>query len=220
MCGRFSFVMEDALILERFGVRVQTAIYKARYNCAPSQDIAVITNQINPMWQYFRWGLIPFWAKDKKIGNQLINARAETVTEKPSFRNAFKNQRCLVPATGFFEWRRDKVKTPFNIRLKGGGPFSFAGLWDKWVSAEGEIIYSFSIITTTPNELMAQIHDRMPVVLHREDEARWVAPGPDASLIELLRPFPSEMMEAYPVSTLVNSPGNDSPEILENIQLL
>jgi putative SOS response-associated peptidase YedK len=215
MCGRFSFVMEDALILERFGIRVRTAIYKARYNCAPSQDIAVITHQTEPEWRYFRWGLIPFWAKEKTIGNKLINARGETITEKPSFRNAFRNQRCLVPATGFFEWRRDSARTPFNIRLKGGEPFSFAGLWDKWVSGNGETIHSFTIITTVPNELVAKIHDRMPVILRREDEARWIKPEPDPTLTDLLKPFPSDRMEAYPVSSLVNSPGNDTPEILE-----
>ncbi len=215
MCGRFSFVAEDALILERFGIRVRTAIYKARYNCAPSQNLAVISNENPGEIQFFRWGLIPSWAGDKSIGNKLINARGETITEKPSFRNAFKNRRCLVPATGFFEWRHDKIKVPFNIRLKSREPFCFAGLWDKWVTSDGEIIHSFTIITTSPNELMAKIHDRMPVILHPRDEHSWISRDPDPSLIDMLKPFPADMMEAYQVSGLVNSPGNDTSQTLE-----
>ncbi|MEI6434511.1 MAG: SOS response-associated peptidase [Bacteroidota bacterium] len=219
MCGRFSFVIEDALIRERFGVRVQTAIYKARYNCAPTQNLAVIANETPEQLQFLHWGLIPYWAKDSAIGNKLINARGETVAEKPSFRNAFKNRRCLVPATGFFEWRADRVKTPFNIRLKNGEPFAFAGLWDKWLSGDGEAIHSFTIITTIPNELMTPIHNRMPVILHREDEGRWINSKFDSVLQGLLKPYPAELMEAYPVSTLVNSPQNEMPAILEPSRL-
>lgn len=214
MCGRFSFVMEDALILERFGLRVRTAIYKARYNCAPAQNLAVISSEVPCELSFFRWGLIPSWAKDAAVGNKLINARGETLAEKPSFRSAFRNRRCLVPATGFFEWKRDAGKTPYHIRMKSGDPFCFAGLWDKWIASDGEIVYSFTIVTTTPNELMAQIHDRMPVIIHREDEQRWITPNPDPSMVELLKPFPSALMEAYPVSKLVNSPKNDGPEII------
>ncbi|MCX6279378.1 MAG: SOS response-associated peptidase [Bacteroidetes bacterium] len=215
MCGRFSFVMEDALIRERFGIRVQTDIYKARYNCAPTQNLAVIAGEDSERLQFFRWGLIPYWAKDAAIGNKLINARGETVAEKPSFRNAFKNRRCLVPATGFFEWRADRVKTPFNIRMKNGEPFAFAGLWDKWVSNDGEAINSFTIITTIPNELTSPIHDRMPVILHREDEGRWISSKFDFGLSSLLKPYPAELMEAYQVSTLVNISKNDIPAVLE-----
>ena len=204
------------MIRERFGIRVRTAIYKARYNCAPAQNLAVITSEDSDQLQFFRWGLIPSWAKDPAIGNKLINARGETLTEKPSFRNAFRNRRCLVPATGFFEWQRNLIKTPFNIRLKSREPFAFAGLWDKWVSGDGKVINSFTIITTSPNELVAKIHDRMPVILHREDETRWISPKPDPSLTVLLNPFPAGLMEAYPVSDLVNSPRNDTPEIFEN----
>ena len=220
MCGRYSFAIEDALILERFGLRVRTAIYKARYNCAPTQNLAVIANESPDELQFFRWGLIPWWAKDASIGNKLINARAETLLEKPSFKNAFRNRRCLVPATGFFEWRRNADKTPYHIMLKSGDPFCFAGLWDKWITAEGEIIHSFTIITTSPNELMEQIHDRMPVILPREQEQRWMSPQPDPSLVELLVPFPAGMMKAYPISKLVNSARNDAPHILEPAGLL
>ncbi|MDD4555244.1 MAG: SOS response-associated peptidase [Bacteroidales bacterium] len=214
MCGRFSFVMEDELIRERFGIRVRTAIYKARYNCSPTQNLAVITNLAPDTLQFFRWGLVPSWAKELSIGNKMINARAEGIAEKPSFRTSFRNRRCLVPATGFFEWRRNGKKTPYNIRLKNSAPFCFAGLWDEWTAPDGMRINTFSIVTTTPNDLMKRIHDRMPVILRQEDEGRWINPQPDPSLLSLLVPYPAEMMEAYPVSNLVNSPSNDVPEVL------
>ena len=220
MCGRFSFVAEDAMILERFGIRVRTAIYKARYNCAPTQNLAVITNDAPDTLQFFRWGLIPSWARDASIGNKMINARAETLTEKPSFKNAFRNRRCLVPATGFFEWRRDSERTPFNISLRSREPFCFAGLWDKWVSGDGEILHTFTIITTPPNTLMEQIHDRMPAILQRSDEQRWINPQDDFTLCGLIKPYPSELMEAWPVSKLVNSPANDTSQTLEPAGLL
>ena len=217
MCGRYSFAVEDALILERFGVRVRTAIYITRYNCAPSQNLAVIANDAPDTLKFFRWGLIPFWAKDGTIGNKLINARAETLIEKPSFKTAFRNRRCLVPATGFFEWKHTPTPIPWHITLKNREPFCFAGLWDKWISADGENIHSFTIITTSPNKLVEQIHNRMPVILHRDDEQRWIAPNPDPSLAELLKPYPSDMMEAWPVSPLVNSPKNDGPGIMKQV---
>jgi putative SOS response-associated peptidase YedK len=224
MCGRYSFALEDALILERFGLRVRTAIYKARYNCAPAQNLAVIANDAPDTLKFFRWGLIPSWAKEASIGNKLINARAESLLEKPSFKNAFRNRRCLVPATGFYEWNRIgrdtpwRVPTPWHIRMKNGDPFCFAGLWDKWVSGDGEVIHSFTIITTSPNKLVGQVHDRMPVILQRNDELRWISPQPDPALAELLIPYPAEMMEAWPVSTLVNSPKNDVPEITDRME--
>jgi putative SOS response-associated peptidase YedK len=133
----------------------------------------------------------------------LINARAETLTEKPSFRNAFRSRRCLVPATGFFEWKHEKVKTPYLIGLKNDEPFCFAGLWDKWVSGDGEIIHSFTIITTGANQLVEQIHNRMPVILQQSDENRWLSINPDPALADLLRPYPADKMEARPVPKLV-----------------
>jgi len=214
MCGRYSFAVEDALIRERFGVSVRSAIYKARYNCAPSQTLAVITNRDPGNLQMFRWGLIPFWAKDPAIGNRLINARAETLPEKPSFRSAFSRQRCLIPADGFYEWKAGAVKTPYRITLKEGEPFAMAGLWDRWMDPEGKEIHSFTIITTGPNSLMSMIHNRMPVILHREDEQLWLAESPVTLLADLLKSYPASGMRAYPVSPLVNSPRNDTPEIL------
>jgi len=219
MCGRYSFALEDELIWERFRVSVRTAIYKARYNCAPGQDLPVISGADPEILSFYHWGLIPSWAKDPSIGNKLINARAETITEKPSFRNAFKNRRCLVPADGFFEWKKDRNKTPFRIRLKDQSPFTMAGIWDQWTRPDGTVIRSFSILTTGPNEMMAAIHNRMPVILHPEDEHRWIAPQPDPSLVSLLKPFPSEMMEAYSVSKLVNSPKNDSADVFQPTEL-
>ena len=207
--------MLDNEILERFGVRVRTAIYKARYNCAPTQDLAVIIQKEDPVMEFYRWGLIPYWAKDKSIGNKMINARAETIMEKPSFRKPFRTQRCLIPATGFFEWKRAGTKIPFNIRLKGGIPFAFAGLWDRWMDPEGQTVYSFTIITVPANERISDIHDRMPVILHRNDEQRWLGPGFSEELTGLLKPYPAGLMEMYPVSGLVNSVGNDRAEILE-----
>ncbi len=218
MCGRYSFAVEDALILERFGVRVRTAIYISRYNCSPSQKLAVIANDAPDTLQFFRWGLVPSWAKEPSIGNKLINARAETLVEKPSFKKSFLTRRCLVPATGFFEWKKDAAKTPMHIRLKDKEAFCFAGLWDNWVSLEGETVHSFSIITTSPNALVEQIHNRMPVILHRDDEQRWIEPKSDLSLVELLKPYPAERMEAWPVSWLVNSPKNDLPALLDRWQ--
>jgi putative SOS response-associated peptidase YedK len=214
MCGRYSFAIEDELIKERFGVSVRSAIYKARYNCAPTQELAVISNEDPAALSFYRWGLIPFWAKDPAVGTRLINAKSETVSEKPSFRNSFRRRRCLVPADGFYEWKKGVQKIPFRIVLKNDNPFAMAGIWDRWVGAGGEVINSFSVLTTGPNELMAGIHDRMPVILFPETEKRWLDDTNESTLKQLLRPFPAELMKAYPVSKLVNSPGNDGPEVI------
>lgn len=217
MCGRYSFAIDDELIRERFGVTVRSAIYKARYNCAPTQDLAVISNEEPDRLNFFRWGLIPFWAKDPSIGNKLINAKSETVHEKPAFKSSFKNRRCLVLSDGFYEWKKGKIKTPYRIIMKNEGPFAMAGIWDKWVSGDGEIIHSFSILTTGPNILMSAIHDRMPVILRPEEERIWLGKENENKLKSLLRPFPSGLMTAFPVSPLVNSPQNDSREVIEPI---
>ncbi len=213
MCGRYSFTVLDELIEERFGVRVRTAIYKARYNCAPGQDLAVISNHDPGEHSFYHWGLIPFWATDKSIGYRLINARSETITEKPSYKSAFRSRRCLVPADSFFEWKKDKEKDPYRILMKDEKPFSMAGIWDQWTGPDGESVHSFSILTTTPNEIMSDIHDRMPAILCQADEKRWLSPLSDSELLSLLKPFPSEKMKAYKISKLVNSPKNDSAEI-------
>jgi putative SOS response-associated peptidase YedK len=215
MCGRFSIAAPEGPIENRFDVDIGFN-YTPRFNCAPTQNIPVISNQEPGKLNLFRWGLIPVWAKDKKIGNSLINARAETVNEKPAFRNSFRRKRCLVPADGFYEWKRTaaKQKTPYRIMMKDRSLFAMAGIWDSWKDKEGEIIHSFSIITTTPNDLMRDIHDRMPVILDRKDEKTWLHENDQDVLIQLLKPFPAELMKAHPVSTLVNSPANDTAEVM------
>jgi len=214
MCGRYSFILEDELIRERFGVTVRSAIYKARYNCAPTQDLAVISDEDPGTLSFYRWGLIPFWAKDISIGNKLINAKSETILEKPSFKASFRNKRCLVPADGYYEWKKGKEKIPYRITLKGQLPFSFAGIWDKWTIADGEIIHSFSILTIASPPKMEQIHDRMPVILDRKNEKKWLERTGDSDLLGLLRPYPTEKLTAYPVSKIVNSTRNEFAEIL------
>ncbi len=215
MCGRYSFILEDEMIKERFGVTVRSAIYKARYNCAPTQNLAVISNESPGELSLYRWGLVPFWAKDPAIGNKLINARAETILEKPAFKNSFKSKRCLVLSDGFYEWKRDARKTPFRITRRDGSAFAMAGIWDKWIDHKGEELRSFAILTTHPNSLMEKIHDRMPVILDRVTEKRWIEAPSQEELIEMLKPLESSALIAYPVSTLVNSPRYDSPEIMK-----
>jgi putative SOS response-associated peptidase YedK len=214
MCGRYSFILEDEMIRERFGVTVRSAIYKARYNCAPTQKLAVISNENPNVLSLYRWGLIPFWAKDPAIGNKLINAKSETILEKPSFKNAFKSKRCLVLSDGFYEWKKEGLKTPYRITRRDGTAFAMAGIWDKWIDQNGEEIHSFAILTTTPNSLMAKIHDRMPVILDRKTEKRWIENVPQEELLEMMKPCDASSLLAYPVSSMVNSPRNDSPEIL------
>jgi len=163
-----------------------------------------------------RWGLIPMWAKDEKIGYRTINARADTVAEKPSFRDAYKKRRCLVVANGFFEWQKvGKEKQPYLIRLKGGELFAFAGLWSWWKSPEGEEITSYTIITTEPNELCTKLHNRMPVILAPRDHEQWLDTGADGAA--LLKPFAANEMEAFPVSKRVGNVRNNDPELLEPI---
>jgi putative SOS response-associated peptidase YedK len=216
MCGRYSFAVEDELIKERFGVTVRSAVWKAKYNCAPTQDLAVISNADPLQLSLYRWGLIPSWAEDPAIGNRMINARAETITEKSSYKSAFRCRRCLVLSDGFYEWKREgKEKIPHRITLKDGSPFAMAGIWDKWVSPDGEIIHSFSILTTSPNELMKEIHDRMPVILPRHDEKLWLGNTSEDELLGLLKPYSAGEMKAYKVSTLVNNPKIDTPEVIK-----
>jgi putative SOS response-associated peptidase YedK len=217
MCGRYSFILEDEMIRERFGVTVRSAIYKARYNCAPTQKLAVISNENPGELSLYRWGLIPFWAKDPAIGNKLINAKSETILEKPSFKNSIKSKRCLVLSDGFYEWKKDEGKTPYRITRRDGSAFAMAGIWDKWISQGSEEIYSFSILTTVPNTLMEKIHDRMPVILDREAEKKWIENTSQEELLSMLKPCDPSSLITFPVSTLVNSPRNDSPEVLKPV---
>ena len=224
MCGRFTVTASIEQIIDRFNVESISFEneYHANFNVAPSQSVLAVINNgsINKMG-YLRWGLIPPWAKDLSIGHKMINARAETLAEKPSFRNAYKKKRCLIIADSFYEWKRldQKNKTPMRIMLKTGDLFAMAGLWEQWKSPEGNAIFSCTVITTTPNELVKEIHDRMPVILKPKDEKIWLDPTIQDTnyLNQLLQPYDESCMEAYEVSSLVNSPKNNSIELVNKI---
>jgi putative SOS response-associated peptidase YedK len=225
MCGRFTLFAEFDKIIDRFEIEaaIQGSLYKPSYNVAPSHSvISVINDGRKNRLGYLRWGFIPFFAKDEKIGYKMINARAETLTEKVSFRQAYQSRRCLVLADSFYEWKRhdNKTKTPMRIKLRSDELFAMAGLWERWTSPQGEPVYSCTVITTTPNELVKDIHDRMPVILKPEDEKIWLDPSnKDTSrLNELLKPLPKERMMAYEVSSLVNSSKNNSPNLIQGIK--
>ena len=223
MCGRYSLAMDLDKLDERFTFRGFQLVLEPRFNIAPTQEVLTVINDGSEnQGRLMKWGLIPFWAKDPSIGNKMINARAETVPEKPSFKQAFRKRRCLVIADGFYEWRgTGKQKVPMRIVLKTGEPFGFAGLWETWESPQDALVHSCTIITTTPNALMEPIHNRMPVILPREAEFQWLNVGDtDASeLRELLVPYAADEMEAYEVSTLVNSPKNEVPDVIARATL-
>ncbi len=217
MCGRFTLTVDPAELKDAFSDYDFPAQFAPRFNIAPSQPVLAIPNDGQNRADFFVWGLIPSWAKDPSIGSRLINARGETLAEKPSFRGGFKYKRCLILADGFYEWKTQpgtKVKIPHFIHMKDRQPFAFAGLWDEWNSPDGSLVRSCTIVTTEPNELMASIHNRMPVILPPDAYEQWIDPAvrtPD-SLQPLIRPYPAKEMAAYPVSTLVNSPKNDLAE--------
>jgi putative SOS response-associated peptidase YedK len=216
MCGRFTRKENLQHLAELLGLKSIPSLVP-RYNIAPSQLVACVRTNLDTLdreWVELKWGLVPPWAKDASMGNKLINARGETVAEKPSFRKAFTQQRCLVLADGFYEWKREgKSKQPYYIRFKDHRPFAFAGIWERW-ERQDPAIESCSLITIGPNAVMEPIHHRMPVILATTQYAEWL----DASLQEterlntLLRPFPPAEMEGYPVSLMVNNPSNDQPE--------
>ena len=219
MCGRFTLTTDPQQLQQGFPWLSIPDGITPRYNIAPTQPVAVVPNDGKNRLDFFSWGLIPSWAKDPSIGNKMINARAETLQEKPSFRSAFRRRRCLILADGFFEWRQEagaKVKTPMYIRLKTEKPFGLAGLWEAWQSPDGSKILSCTIITTQPNDLMQPIHNRMPVILPESAYSAWLSPEEvdPASLQPLLAPYPGDAMLAYPISRLVNSPENDTPEVI------
>jgi putative SOS response-associated peptidase YedK len=219
MCGRFTLTVDPAELQDAFGDFIFPTQFAPRYNIAPTQPILAIPNDGKNKADFFLWGLIPSWSKDPSIANKLINARGETIAEKPSFRGSFKYKRCLIPADGFYEWKTEtgqKTKTPYFIHMKDRKPFAFAGLWDEWHSPEGSMLRTCTIITTEPNELMSNLHNRMPVILDKKNYAEWLEPAPQTreNLIHLIQPFPADRMSAYPVSTLVNVPNNDRIELI------
>jgi putative SOS response-associated peptidase YedK len=219
MCGRFTLTVNPAEVQETFSPYTFPQKFAPRFNIAPTQPVMVIPNDDQNTADFFVWGLIPMWAKDPAIGNKLINARGETLAEKPAFRSSLKYKRCLILADGFYEWKGSvgkKVKTPFFIHMKDRKPFAFAGLWDSWNSPDGSLIKSCTIITTEPNELTGIIHNRMPVILHPRDYAKWLDPSPQTPdrMKQLIKSYPADLMDAYPVSTLVNTPANDTAELV------
>ena len=215
MCGRYSLVPTDNLT-ERFDVEGQLPLLP-RYNVAPSQSMPVVVRNSPNHLVEMQWGLIPSWSKEPRATFSTINARSETVTTSPVFRGPFKSRRCLVPASGFYEWQQTgHGKQPFGIRLKDAELFAFAGLYDVWRDGEGNELYSYTILTTTPNDLVAPIHNRMPVILRREDEQVWLDKQAEpARLRALMTPYPTHLMEAFPVSRAVNNPANESAELLD-----
>jgi putative SOS response-associated peptidase YedK len=220
MCGRFSIFADPERLAERFAAALPEQGIQPRYNAAPTQDLPVLLNEDRSRIQLLRWGLIPFWAKDPSIGNRMINARAETLAEKPSFRTPLKKRRCLVLADGFYEWKKvNSGKQPMRIALTSGQPFAFAGLWETWKQPDGDLLRTFTIITTQPNELVASIHNRMPAILLPEHEALWLDDAAQQEAwLDLLRPYPADLLTAYPVSKRVNSPANDDAAVIARVE--
>jgi len=219
MCGRFTLTVNPADLQDAFSNYSFPEKFAPRFNIAPSQPVLAIPNDDKFRADFFVWGLIPMWAKDPSIGSRLINARGETLAEKPSFRGGYKYKRCLIVADGFYEWKafgEKKSKSPYFIHMKDRKTFAMAGLWDTWEGPDGSNIKTCTIITTQPNELMELIHDRMPVILHPRDYAKWLNPAPQTpeNLQPLIKPFPADDMSAYAVSTLVNKTTNDKPELV------
>jgi putative SOS response-associated peptidase YedK len=222
MCGRFTLRTPTREIAEALGLSAIPDL-PARYNIAPTQSVAAVRLDASRRRQlvWLQWGLVPSWADDPAMGNRMINARGESVAAKPAFRQAFQRRRCLVVADGFFEWQQGpRGKQPYYIRLQDDRPFGLAGLWERWQRGE-QALESCTIITTEPNALMQPIHDRMPVILAPEDYSRWLDPAVPANqeLQALLRPYPADRMEAYPVSSLVNNPRHDVAACVQRQQV-
>jgi len=222
MCGRYVVTTPGEVLAELFEIDEKPHL-APRYNVAPTQEVAIVRARAagGREMALVHWGLIPHWAKERAIGNRLINARGETLAGKPSFRDSFKRRRCLIAADGFYEWQRlDGRKQPWLVRLRGGAPFGFAGLWSSWTDkASGEIVESCTIVTTAPNDLLAPIHDRMPVIVPRERHSAWLDPAVSdpQSLAPLIASYPAGEMEARRVSDWVNNPRHDDPRCLEEL---
>ena len=221
MCGRYVLAQDYEELKKRFGLDFKDFEMKPSYKSAPGQANPVITNGSGRTIKAMNWGFIPHWAKDPKIAYKMINARSETVAEKPSYRDSFKNRRCLIPASGFYEWQKSaldpKKKTPIHIRFKKSELFAFAGLWSLWKDNESEI-FSYTIITTEANDYLKVYHDRMPVILNQSDESKWL--DHESSVEELqniMLPKDDSRIEAYEVSRFVNAPGNNSEECVQKV---
>jgi putative SOS response-associated peptidase YedK len=221
MCGRFARRSTQEVLADWFGVEPEDMPWFAPdYNVAPQSTQPVVRLNAEtgkPEFGLMRWGLVPYWAKDAKVGYTTINARSEEVAAKPLYREAFKKRRCLVPADAFYEWQRigAKTKQPFAFGMRSGEPYAFAGLWERRKPKEGEPLETFTILTTDPNELAEQVHNRMPVILKPQDYLRWMEPGdPSRPPLDLLRPYPAEQMRSWPVSDRVGNVRNNDVELL------
>lgn len=225
MCGRMTLHQSVDQVVARFEIQELLSSVHESFNIAPSQHIAVVTETAGgKALDRYKWGLVPHWADDPAVGNKLINARAETIAEKPSFKSLLTRKRCIIPADGFYEWKAGEAasgkgkKVPFHIRMKDGSIFGFAGLWTEWrASKEDEPLRTCTVITTAANELMQPIHHRMPVILRPEEEKDWLNPDltEPEQILKLLKPYDSEAMEAYEVSTKVNTPAFNTPECIQ-----
>lgn len=219
MCGRYSIIKVEE-IPERFSIEQMSIEFEPSYNVAPTQNVPVIIRTDKNYLKMFKWGLIPSGAKDSSIAHKMINARAETVDVKPSFKYSFKRKRCLILADGFYEWKREgNKKIPYRITLKDEKVFAFAGLWDSWLATSGHTINSCTIITTIPNEIIKPIHNRMPVILPKNQEEQWLDTSISdvESIKSLLKPLPAELMNVYEISSLINSPRNNNPELIAKV---
>ena len=218
MCGRYGIQSGERELLSRFDLGQIAEQLPMCFNVAPGMTMPVVVRESPNRLALKRWGHIPAWDKEEKVGYRTINARAETVAERPSFRKAFRSQRCLIPASGFYEWQQTpRGKQPYWISVKGDALFAFAGLWDAWHDPRsGAELHTYTILTCAPNALIAPIHNRMPVILERDAEAVWLNPDETEAerLQELLRPFPARQMEAWPVSAAVNNPRNDAAQLI------
>jgi len=219
MCGRFTLTSAEG-IAEDLGVAAPAEL-AAHWNIAPSQPVLVVANRAERAIEAMRWGLVPSWASDPSIGYKMINARRESLADKPAFRDAYARRRCLVLADGFYEWKREgKRSSPFYFHRRDRRPFAFAGLWERWKQPDGQWLLSCAIVTTEASPLVAPIHDRMPVIVAPADYGRWLAPDalPPDALDDVLAPAPADPYEIYPVSPLVNSPEHDQPACVERME--
>ena len=223
MCGRFVLKAPFSELVRLYRITNNVNL-EPRYNIPPTEDIAVVrSHEGKRTLDMLRWGLVPWWSKDLKVSFSNINAKGETVAEKPAFRDAFRERRCIIPADAFYEWKKldAKTKQPYAIVMKDRSPFGFAGLWERWKDrTSGQTIQSCTIITTTPNEVCAPLHDRMPVILPAESYARWLGEEPTdpPHLMAMLKPYPAEAMEAYPVSTRVGNVKNTDAALIEPLE--
>ncbi len=222
MCGRFTLFTSLKELTDRFGFDSFPVNLNPSYNITPTQPVLTVRNIPGETKQvqadFMRWGLIPAWAKDASLGGRMINARSETASEKPSFRSAFRKRRCLILADGFYEWRKVSTgKQPVRIQMKGGSPFAFAGLWESWRNREGGEVHSCTILTMSANSFMKNIHDRMPLILQKNNESKWLDSSrtDPEEIKEMIQEFPNDYLESWDVSKLVNIPTNNNPECIE-----